>query len=337
MAAYTPASSRHEPAPTPLLERITNVLSRIVADLVGYGDLYRDYLRKRLFDPLGMHSPVAASTRSVSSSRRASCTRAPWTSRSSACSTCAAASGTAPADLASVGGDGPDAAQSRRGGRHIVSWQWWVSDDQFGTYSANGYEASASSWRPRSTRWSCAWATRPPSATRRSTPGAHECSRCWRLARRLVVKPRSGALKSASNAQPSWAASVAAVPPRSTTARSSTTSRQSRRRPSGLAQARASRDSVLGDDHTIALEQRAAMRRGTVVLHFLSNAKGPQRPSEGRRDARRDERRAVGAHRETPIASRRRDPLEHQRSHVQHRLGRADRLLGVDEPRRSPS
>jgi len=35
------------------------VLSRIVADLVGYGDLYRDYLRKRLFDPLGMHSPVA--------------------------------------------------------------------------------------------------------------------------------------------------------------------------------------------------------------------------------------------------------------------------------------
>ena len=37
----------------------TNVLSRIVADVVGYGDAYRDYIQHRLFDPLGMTSADA--------------------------------------------------------------------------------------------------------------------------------------------------------------------------------------------------------------------------------------------------------------------------------------
>ena len=31
----------------------TNILSRIVADLVGYGDDYRSYLDRRLFEPMG--------------------------------------------------------------------------------------------------------------------------------------------------------------------------------------------------------------------------------------------------------------------------------------------
>jgi CubicO group peptidase (beta-lactamase class C family) len=56
----------------------TNVLSRIVAELVGYGDSYQAYL-----------------TRGASSWRRVSCTPTPWTSRVSDSSTCAGASGRA--------------------------------------------------------------------------------------------------------------------------------------------------------------------------------------------------------------------------------------------------
>ncbi len=37
----------------------TNVLSRIVADQVGYGEAYREYLERRLFGPLGMTSAEA--------------------------------------------------------------------------------------------------------------------------------------------------------------------------------------------------------------------------------------------------------------------------------------
>ena len=37
----------------------TNVLSRIVADVVGYGDAYRDFINDRLFGPLGMTSAEA--------------------------------------------------------------------------------------------------------------------------------------------------------------------------------------------------------------------------------------------------------------------------------------
>jgi len=45
-----------------LLQCTTNLLSRIVADVVGHADAYREYLARRLFSPLGMKMPWPRST-----------------------------------------------------------------------------------------------------------------------------------------------------------------------------------------------------------------------------------------------------------------------------------
>ena len=72
----------------------SNILSRIVADQVGYADAYRDYLDQHLFGPLAMTSADPTFDESGSLSPRAICTPPRSTSRSSVCSTCEAASGT---------------------------------------------------------------------------------------------------------------------------------------------------------------------------------------------------------------------------------------------------
>ena len=61
MAAFTAALPlAHEPGTFyNYSSGTTNILSRIVADLVGYGDDYRAYLERRLFEPIGMTSAVA--------------------------------------------------------------------------------------------------------------------------------------------------------------------------------------------------------------------------------------------------------------------------------------
>ncbi len=122
----------------------TNIISRIVADVVGYGAAYESFLRDHLFGPLGMKSAtpkfdptgvfVASSyvyatardfakfgllylrggewngTRLVS--RR-------WT------------------DTAQI----PHSADEESG--TFYSWQWWVTGDEFGSYWANGFEGQS--------------------------------------------------------------------------------------------------------------------------------------------------------------------------------------------------
>jgi len=119
----------------------TNVLSRIVADQVGYGEAYREYLEQRLFGPIGMTSAVATFDPTgvfvASSYVRATAL-----------------------DFAKFGllylrggeWDGQqlisrswvDTAQiplsADDEGGSFYSWQWWVTGDEYGTYWCSGYE-----------------------------------------------------------------------------------------------------------------------------------------------------------------------------------------------------
>ncbi len=119
----------------------TNILSRIVADLVGYGDQYHEALRTRLFGPLGMTSAVATMDARgvfVASSfvhataldfarfgllylRGGEWEGAQLLSREWA------ATAQVPLSVEEESGN-------------FYSWKWWVSGDEYGTYWANGYE-----------------------------------------------------------------------------------------------------------------------------------------------------------------------------------------------------
>lgn len=119
----------------------TNVLSRIVADAVGRGDAYREYLDQRLFGPLGMTSAEATFDDSgvfVASSY-----------------VHATALDFAKFGLLYLRGGEWDAnvvisrvwadtaqrplSVDEESG-WLYSWQWWVSGDEYGTYWASGYE-----------------------------------------------------------------------------------------------------------------------------------------------------------------------------------------------------
>lgn len=143
MAAFTAALPlAHEPGTFyNYSSGTTNILSRIVADLVGYGDDYRAYLERRLFEPIGMTSAVATFDTSgvfVASSfvhaRALDFTKfgllylrgGEWDGEQLLSREWAA---TAQVPLSTEASSG----------RHY-SWQWWVSGDAYGTYWANGYE-----------------------------------------------------------------------------------------------------------------------------------------------------------------------------------------------------
>jgi CubicO group peptidase (beta-lactamase class C family) len=119
----------------------TNILSRVVADLVGYGDDYRSYLERRLFEPIGMTSAVATFDSSgvfVASSfvhaRALDFAKfgllylrgGEWGGQQLISREWAA--------TAQV----PLSVETSSG--HFYSWNWWVSGDEYGTYWANGYE-----------------------------------------------------------------------------------------------------------------------------------------------------------------------------------------------------
>ena len=119
----------------------SNVLSRIVADVVGYGDDYRAYLHERLFDPLGMDSAVATfDDRGVFVASSYVHARAldfarfgllylrggEWDGRQLVSREWCASAQT------------PLSRDDESG--HYYSWQWWVSADRYGTYWASGYE-----------------------------------------------------------------------------------------------------------------------------------------------------------------------------------------------------
>jgi CubicO group peptidase (beta-lactamase class C family) len=119
----------------------TNVLSRIVADVVGYGDAYRAYLDERLFGPLGMTSAVATfdATGVFVASSYVHATAldfakfgllylrgGEWDGRQLV--------SRAWVDTAQV----PLSVDEESGS--FYSWQWWVTGDEYGTYWASGYE-----------------------------------------------------------------------------------------------------------------------------------------------------------------------------------------------------
>lgn len=118
----------------------SNVLSRVVADLVGYGELYREYLDHRLFGPLGMTSAEA--------------TFDPTGVFIASSYVHATALDFAKFGLLYLRGGAWDGEQliSREWAStaqvphsldpdgSYYSWQWWVTGDRYGTYWANGYE-----------------------------------------------------------------------------------------------------------------------------------------------------------------------------------------------------
>jgi CubicO group peptidase (beta-lactamase class C family) len=119
----------------------TNILSRVVADLVGYGNDYRRYLEGQLFERIGMTSALATfDTSGVFVASSYVHARAldfakfgllylrggEWEGRQLISRDWAA---TAQVPLSVEASSG-----------HLYSWQWWVSADAYGTYWANGYE-----------------------------------------------------------------------------------------------------------------------------------------------------------------------------------------------------
>ena len=119
----------------------SNILSRVVADVVGHGDAYRDYLTAHLFAPLGMRSAVATFDPTgvfiASSYVHASALdfakfgllylrAGQW------------------GDEQLISRDWAATAQIPRSrdeeSGSYYSWQWWVTGDAYGTYWASGYE-----------------------------------------------------------------------------------------------------------------------------------------------------------------------------------------------------
>jgi CubicO group peptidase (beta-lactamase class C family) len=143
MAAY--AASRplaHEPGTHfNYSSGTTNMLSRIVADLVGCGDDYLGFLQERLFTPLGMRSALPLLDPSGN-----------WIASSWLHAT---AQDFARFGLLYLRGgewDGrrlistswTDTAQTplsrEEESGDLYSWHWWVTGDRYGTYWASGFE-----------------------------------------------------------------------------------------------------------------------------------------------------------------------------------------------------
>ena len=127
----------------------TNVLSRIVADQVGYADKYDGYLHRRLFDRIGMASAVATFDPTgvfvASSYLHANALDfakfgllylrgGEWDGEQLISREWA---GTAQVPLSKD----PDSDS-------FYSWQWWVTGDHYGTYWASGYEGQMISVAP---------------------------------------------------------------------------------------------------------------------------------------------------------------------------------------------
>ncbi len=151
MAAYTARRPLAHPPGTffNYSSGTTNLLSRIVADQVGYGDAYRAFLDERLFKPLGMASAEAtfddAGVFVASSYVHATALdfakfgllylRGGTWSDSQLVSREWAATAQVPFSVDEETGS-------------FYSWHWWVSGDPFGTYWASGYEGQSISVVP---------------------------------------------------------------------------------------------------------------------------------------------------------------------------------------------
>lgn len=127
----------------------TNILSGIVADLVGRHDDYRAFLAESIFGPLAMASASpgfdAAGTFIASSYVHA-------TARDFAKFGLCYLRGGVFADRQLVSRDWTDTAQVplsvEAESGYYYSWQWWVTGDEYGTYWASGYEGQSISVVP---------------------------------------------------------------------------------------------------------------------------------------------------------------------------------------------
>ena len=127
----------------------TNILSGIVADVVGRHDDYRAFLDEAIFSPLAMRSASAgfdaAGTFVASSYVHAS-------ARDFAKFGLCYLRGGRFAERQLVSRDWTDTAQIPHSydeeSGHFYSWQWWVTGDEFGTSWASGYEGQSISVVP---------------------------------------------------------------------------------------------------------------------------------------------------------------------------------------------
>lgn len=143
MAAYTAKLPlAHEPGTFfNYSSGTTNVLSRVVADLVGYGDDYRTYLHERLFDPIGMASArpsfdskgvfVASSLLHANALDFARFGLLYLRGGEWAGDQLISRDWAATAQI-------PTSRDEESGSYY--SWQWWVTGDRYGTYWASGFE-----------------------------------------------------------------------------------------------------------------------------------------------------------------------------------------------------
>ncbi|HEY1761902.1 MAG TPA: serine hydrolase [Acidimicrobiales bacterium] len=142
MAAFTASRPLAHPPGTVFnySSGTTNLLSRIVADSVGYGDAYRTYLDQRLFGPLGMTSAdptfdehgvfvassyVHATALDFAKFGLLYLRGGEWDGRQLV-SRAWAETAQVPLSVDETGA--------------FYSWQWWVTGDEYGTYWASGYE-----------------------------------------------------------------------------------------------------------------------------------------------------------------------------------------------------
>ena len=143
VAGYTVARPLRHPPNTVFnySSGTTNVLSRLVADQVGYGDAYREFLQRRLFDPLGMATavPTLDDTGVFIASSFVHATAQDfarfgllylrgghWNGQQLV--------STSWTDTAQI----PRSRDPEDGA--LYSWQWWPLGDDYGTYCALGYD-----------------------------------------------------------------------------------------------------------------------------------------------------------------------------------------------------
>ena len=143
MASYTAALALRHPPDTVFnySSGTTNVLSRIIADRVGYGPAYREFLSSRLFNPIGMRtaeptfddagvfiasSYVHATAQDFARFGLLYLRGGEWDGQQLVSSQWT--------NTAQI----PHSVDVESG--VYYSWQWWVTGDEFGTYWANGYD-----------------------------------------------------------------------------------------------------------------------------------------------------------------------------------------------------
>ena len=122
----------------------TNIIARIVADIVGYGEAYEQFITNRLFGPLGMStaipkfdptgnfiasSYVYATARDFAKFGLLYLRSGEWDGQR-LISTSWTDTAQTPLSIDEEAGT-------------FYSWQWWVTGDQYGSYWANGFEGQS--------------------------------------------------------------------------------------------------------------------------------------------------------------------------------------------------